>query len=184
MATLHPCVWRTTVVSEHCVPSDPPFYCPSSKHEQFMSWWSFFSKAWYPPGNFQMLVIPLVLKPSSPVENNPLQTWPDIVLNFSYIPLPKSMPLSPHEEVINLPLHSLPLTNPQTLEGYWANLVLKGYKQTIYKSFIIDLFLVLVLICLNLLQEHVEDQFHVNRHLQTEYLYDKQWVCEKRESEL
>ena len=77
------------------------------------------------PGNFQMLAIHLVLKPSSPVENNLLQTWRNTVLSFSYIPLSKSMPLSLHEEVINFSLHSLSLTNPQTLEGYRANLILK-----------------------------------------------------------
>ena len=72
-----------------------------------------------------MLAILLVPKPSSPIENNLLQTLPETVLNSSYIPLPKSMLLLPNEGVKDMPLYSLPLIDHQTSVKYYTSLAMK-----------------------------------------------------------
>ena len=72
-----------------------------------------------------MLVILLILKPSSPVQNKPLQMLPETVLNSSYISLPKLMHPPPNEGVRDMPLHSSPLINHQNPVKCYTSLAQK-----------------------------------------------------------
>ena len=86
-----PCVPRKTDVSWLCVLSYPHLYCVSSIYEWFLSWENFLSRSWVLPSKFQKLVILLVPKPSSSIENNPLQMWLEPDVSSSYIPLPSNV---------------------------------------------------------------------------------------------
>lgn len=95
----HPCEWWKTIVFWHCVLDSPPLNFPSEVHEWSMSLENFLSNSWYLPNNLQTLAIRLVSKPSSPIENNLLQTWLETDVNSSYTPLSILMLPPPSEEV-------------------------------------------------------------------------------------
>ena len=71
-----------------------------------------------------MLAILLVLKPSSPIENNILQTWPETDANSSYTPLLLLMPPPLQEEVKESPKHFLPPSIHQNPLRCYTNLVM------------------------------------------------------------
>lgn len=94
-------------------------------YEWSLSDWNFSVGVWCPPNNLQRQTIFLVLKPSSPMENNPFQMWRDIDVDSSCIPWSKWALLFPNVTVIDFLSYSLTTSDHQSLLKYYTSLVQK-----------------------------------------------------------
>ena len=91
---MHPCEQRKTVVSWYYmlyVLDYSSLNYAFVVHEWSISRWNFLGRSWCVSNNLQKIVIILVPKPYSSIENNLLQKWPETDVNFSYTPLAQNV---------------------------------------------------------------------------------------------